>query len=87
MREQYDTKQGYCRTLGHYVRFAYCRAGTGTLPCARIADCWYERIPIDDFLCRYYTQDELRSIFAPRPGKTESILAIVQQLTNPPKAS
>jgi hypothetical protein len=82
MLEQYDTKEGYCGMLGHFVRFSYCRAGTGPFPCVRIADCWYERIPIDDFLCRHYTQDELRSIFAPGPGKIESILAIVQRLNN-----
>jgi len=80
MREQYDATEGYCRMLGHPVRFAYCRAGTGTLPCGRIADCWFERIPVEEFLRRHYTPQELGSIFAPRPGKLESILEIVQRL-------
>jgi len=82
MREQYDAKEGYCCMLGHFVRFSYCRAGTGALPCARIADCWHERIPVDGFLRHHYSQKDLKRIFAPRPGKIESILAIVQRLTN-----
>ncbi len=69
--------------LGHPVRFAYCRAGTRALPCGRIADCWFERIPIEDFLRRHYTPQELGAIFAPRPGKLESILEIVHNLTGP----
>jgi hypothetical protein len=67
--------------LGHPVRFAYCRAGTRALPCGRIADCWFERIPIEDFLRRHYTPQEFADIFAPRPGKLESILEIVHNLT------
>jgi hypothetical protein len=69
--------------LGHPVRFAYCRTGTGTLPCARIADCWFERIPIEEFLRRHYTPQELAAILAPRPGKLASILEIVRNLTGP----
>jgi hypothetical protein len=87
MRELYDAQEGYCRALGHYVRFAYCRAGTGTLPCARIADCWHERLPVEGFLRGHYSAQELERIFAPRPGKLESILTIVQQLTSSPDAS
>ena len=87
MREQYDAKEGYCRALGHYVRFAYCRAGTGTLPCARIADCWHERIPIEGFLRSRYSPEELHRIFAPSPGKMESILSIVQRLNDLPPLS
>ncbi|OHD71197.1 MAG: hypothetical protein A2177_04350 [Spirochaetes bacterium RBG_13_68_11] len=87
MSEQYDATEGYCRTLGHAVRFAYCRTGTRALPCARIADCWFERIPIEDFLRAHYTLQELGTIFAPRPGKLESILEIVQRLTGPQPSS
>jgi hypothetical protein len=81
MKEQYDAAEGYCRMLGHPVSFAYCRAGTGPLPCRRIADCWFERLPIEDFLRRTCTPQELAGIFAPRPGKLASILQIVQNVT------
>jgi len=64
------------------VGFAYCRTGTRALPCARIADCWFERIPIEEYLRRHYTPQELGAIFAPRPGKLTSILEIVQNVTS-----
>ena len=76
-----DTREGYCRALGHGVPFGYCRTAGGALPCARIADCWFERVPIGDFLRAHYSPRELENIFAPRPGKLESILEIVERLT------
>jgi hypothetical protein len=86
-REQYDAEEGYCRALGHYVRFGYCRTGTGTLPCAQIADCWFERIPIAVFLGRHYSRQELGRIFAPRPGKIETIIDILRRLDDRPPPS
>lgn len=81
--ERYDAAEGYCRMLGHPVRFSYCRTGTGALPCGRIADCWFERIPIRDFLHRNYSPRELEGIFAPRPGKLETILEIARRASGP----
>jgi hypothetical protein len=83
MREQYDGLETYCRALGHPVHFDYCRTAGGALPCARIADCWFERVPIEDFLRTHYSQEELERVFAPRPGKLETIVEIVQRLTEP----
>jgi hypothetical protein len=87
MREQYDRLEAYCRALGHAVRFGYCRAAGGALPCARIADCWFERVPIQDFLRTHYSPEELERLLAPRPGKLATIVEIVQRLTGPPPPS
>ena len=78
MIEDHDQEEGYCRSLGHSVRFAYCRAGARKLPCARIADCWFERFPVVEFLSGHYSREDLDRIFAPPPGKIESILAILE---------
>jgi len=80
MREQHDGQELYCRSLGHHVRFAYCRAAGGELPCARVAACWAGRIPVDEYLRAHFTPEELERAFAPRPGKLETILGIVQGL-------
>jgi hypothetical protein len=87
MRERYDEREGYCRALGHDVHFGYCRTVGESLPCARIADCWFERIPVEEFLRAHYTGQELDRIFAPRPGRLETILEIVGRLTGPPPSS
>jgi hypothetical protein len=80
MRDRYDGLEGYCRSLGHYVRFGYCRAAGGELPCARVAACWIGRVPVDEYLREHFTPQELERAFAPRPGKLETILEIVQRL-------
>jgi hypothetical protein len=87
MREQHDGLEAYCRALGHYVRFAYCRAAGRGLPCARVAECWSARVPVDAYLRENFTPQELEGAFAPRPGKLETILEIVQQLSDPRPSS
>jgi hypothetical protein len=79
----YDEREGYCRQLGHYVRFDYCRrdrSGDDRRPCGRIADCWFERIPVEDYLRANYTPGELEAILAPPPPKVQSILEIVARV-------
>jgi hypothetical protein len=100
----FDDQEGYCRKLGHYVRFSYCRrgpnagrpaqdpvdaAGLSAPPpagegaaraCGRIADCWFERLPVEAYLRQNYRPEEIRSILAPPPPKLQSILEIVAQV-------
>jgi hypothetical protein len=83
MQETYDERECYCRSLGHYVRFGYCRTAGGELPCPRVAECWTGRFPVEEFLREHFTPQELDRAFAPRPGKLETILGIVQRLTGP----
>jgi hypothetical protein len=72
MIEDFDSEKIYCRKLGHHVSFKYCRGENEGLPCARILDCWFERLPIEDFIRTNYTEEECARIFAPQKYKTES---------------
>lgn len=87
MKERFDGLEAYCRSLGHYVRFGYCRAAGGELPCERVTECWAGRIPVEEYLREHFTPQELELSFAPRPGKLETILDLVQRLTGPQASS
>jgi len=50
------------------------------LPCSRIADCWFERLPVEAYLKANYSPAELGSILAPAPPKLLSILEIVARV-------
>lgn len=77
MIEQFDELEGYCRTLGHYLSFRYCRRQNQDLPCATIRDCWFERLPIDQFLERHYSPEQLAGLQAPAQGKLNTILGLL----------
>jgi hypothetical protein len=79
MIEQHDALEGYCRKLGHYLSFGYCRRVNQSLPCATIRDCWFERLPIDEFLERHYSAEERARIDAPPAGKLDTILKLLAQ--------
>jgi hypothetical protein len=74
MIEQHDELEGYCRKLGHHLSFGYCRRVNQGLPCAAIRDCWFERLAIDEFLERNYSEAERARSGGPAPGKLETIL-------------
>jgi hypothetical protein len=74
MIEQHDELEGYCRRLGHHLSFRYCRRMNLGLPCATIRDCWFERLPIEEFLKRHYSARELAQSGGLAPGKLEAIL-------------
>ncbi|MFC2170197.1 hypothetical protein ACFLRM_06525 [Acidobacteriota bacterium] len=82
MINKYDTKQGYCRKLGHCVRFGYCRGVKEGLPCSKILDCWFEAIPIENFIHRNYNEEEISSIFTPSLPKIMTILNVVERIKN-----
>ena len=77
-KEQYDERQWYCRMLGHAIAFRYCRTMENNLPCHRILDCWYETLPIQDFIAQNYTAEEQAAIL--RPAKSR--LDIMAQTLN-----
>jgi hypothetical protein len=79
MIEQYDALEGYCRKLGHYLSFRYCRRVDQGLPCPTIRDCWFERLAIDEFLEAHYSAEQRARIDAPPPGKLETILKLSGQ--------
>ncbi len=77
MNERYDELEGYCRRLGHYLSFRYCRRVNQDLPCPAIRDCWFELLPIDLFLEENYSAAQLAQLQAPAPGKLSTILGLL----------
>jgi hypothetical protein len=79
MNEQFDNKIGYCRTLGHYVPFQYCRTVNEGIPCRKIQDCWFEQMDIGLFIAKNYSESEQQLIFAQPPQKISTIIDLIQK--------
>ncbi len=77
--KQYDNLNSYCRMLGHYIDFSYCRTQQNGLPCAKILDCHFERIPIQEFIDKHYSASEQAEIFKQQTPKLHSILEMIEQ--------
>ena len=82
MKEEHDQMEGYCRKLGHSVPFSYCRIENGKQPCSKIYDCWFARIPIQDFIQKNYTPEEIAALAARPKSKLETIFDIAEQVHN-----
>lgn len=80
MIEKFDDKEGYCRMLGHVIPFKYCRTANYRLPCHKILDCWFNRLPVQQFVAENYSPEEQQSIFEPPPPKMVSIAGIVEKV-------
>lgn len=80
MIEVYDSREGYCRKLGHYVEFKYCRGANNNIPCYKIMDCWFERLPIENFMQQHYSASSINKIFTPPAPKIASILDIIDRV-------
>ncbi len=79
MDESFDSREIYCRKLGHHLTFRYCRSERNGLPCGRIKDCWFDKIPIADYLRDNYTPEDLAKITAPPPAKTATLLELIER--------
>lgn len=77
---EYDHYQTYCRSLGDFIHFSYCRAAGGEQPCGRILDCWAGRLPVVEFLKKHYTPEVLERVFAPQPGRLQRIMDIAEKV-------
>lgn len=79
MIEEYDSKEIYCRRLGHHLAFKYCRTEREGVPCTKILDCWFEKLPVEEFIRDNYSGDEIAAITAaPRP-KVASLFDLIEQ--------
>ena len=87
MDNQYDNREIYCRKLGHYLTFGYCKNENDYLPCSKIFDCWSEKINIKDFCYSNYKKEDIDKILEPGKPKIHTILDIIQNvnLKNNPK--
>lgn len=76
---EYDHHEIYCRSLGDFITFSYCRAAGGQEPCGRILDCWVGRLPIVEFLKANYSPEVLQRVFAPPPSRLERIMSAAER--------
>ncbi len=79
MKTQYDEQEGYCKMLGHFLTFDYCRTANKGLPCSKVLDCWFQHFKIQDFINENYTADEQEKIFEPQKPKILSLAEILEQ--------
>jgi len=77
--ETYDGLEIRCRLLGHAVPFRYCRRVAEGLPCRLVLDCWHERFPVDEFLRRHYSPEQIQRILAPPKPKLTSLVELIEQ--------
>ena len=82
MNDVHDTRENYCRMLGHILTFKYCRTMKEGLPCGRILDCWFELIAIEEFIEENYSDNEKKIIFEPPKQKMISLLEILEKRKN-----
>lgn len=78
-RKQFDEHRGYCRLLGHEVVFAYCRIAKEGLPCFKILDCWYERLPVEDYIQTLYSPEERGQILARPAPKMTTLVDLINK--------
>lgn len=76
---RYDDQRGYCRMLGHAVNFFYCRTTAHGVPCRKIMDCWFETLPIEEYMKEHFTEEQLKNIFKPPESKMTSLLDLIEQ--------
>ncbi|MBF0468436.1 MAG: hypothetical protein HQK61_06070 [Desulfamplus sp.] len=81
-KDRFDSESGYCRMLGHEVSFSYCRIARNDIPCFRIIDCWFERLPVADYMKENYTEEEQKSILAKPASKINTLYDLIQQAKN-----
>ncbi len=80
MSDKYDKEEGYCRMLGHFLTFDYCRTMNKGLPCSRVLDCWFQHFPVQKFINEHYSAEEQKKIFAaPAKTKISSLSEILEQ--------
>lgn len=83
-KNDHDLRVIRCRMLGHEVTFAYCRAagrkmGATILPCHKLLDCWFEAFAVEEFLRKYYSEEQIELMLAPPPPKLATIIELAQK--------
>ncbi len=79
MKNQYDDQEGYCKMLGHFLSFAYCRGVNKGLPCSKVLDCWFQTFPVQDYIHSHYSVTEQEKIFTPPKTKFSTLTEILEQ--------
>ena len=79
MKDQFDKQESYCKILGHFLTFDYCRKANKGLPCSKVLDCWFQIFPVQDFINSNYSADEQEKIFEPPKPKILTLTEILDQ--------
>ncbi len=79
MKDRYDDKTAYCRSLGHYVPFRYCRTVSDGIPCRKIKDCWFDTVDIEKYIAENFSGSERERIFSPPPEKMSSLIDLIKK--------
>lgn len=79
MKEEYDNEEGYCRMLGHFLTFSYCRSMNKGFPCGRVLDCWFQTFAVQQFINDHYSAEEQKIIFTPAKSKVLTLAEILEQ--------
>ncbi|MEW6517242.1 MAG: hypothetical protein AB1439_10110 [candidate division FCPU426 bacterium] len=79
MREAHDSLTAYCRLLGHTVAFSYCRSQGLSQLCRQILNCWFERLPIEEYIRAEFGEAELARLTRPSPPKMLTLIELIEQ--------
>ncbi|SLM31605.1 conserved hypothetical protein [Desulfamplus magnetovallimortis] len=80
--EQFDKHTGYCRMLGHDVPFSYCRQVQESRPCFKILDCWFDKLPVQEYMDRHYSKDEQEDILKKPTPKILTLVDLIEKAKN-----
>lgn len=78
----FDSESGYCRMLGHDVTFSYCRVAKDGIPCFKIMDCWFQRLPIEKYMKEHYSESEIEKILARPQNKITTLYDLIEKAKN-----
>jgi hypothetical protein len=77
--DRYDNERNYCRMLGHEIAFHYCRTVAQGIPCRKIMDCWFESLPMREFIDECYSAEEQERIFREPAPRIASLIGLIEQ--------
>lgn len=77
--DTYDSRESYCRMLGHEVPFRYCRQVANDLPCRLTVDCWFTQFDSAAWLREHYTAEQIAQFTAPPKPKMATLLDLIER--------
>jgi hypothetical protein len=79
MLTQYDNLEIRCPMLGHPLNFSYCRSTDGDKPCRRIFNCWFQRMPVEQFIDDNFPAGTKEKLNAPPKPKVLSLVELIEK--------
>jgi hypothetical protein len=79
MKDAFDKQEGYCKMLGHFLTFEYCRSTNKGLPCSKVLDCWFQIFPVQEFINNNFSAEEQKKIFKSQKPKILTLTEILEQ--------